>query len=274
MPDEVLLWDDCSPEDPSGVVEKYRNKFPRLVYHRNPKNLNMPGNLNSVICHATGEYIANLHDADIFHPKLLEKWSTALDQNPTAGLVFCGLDSTRDNPRYGRVEIHNIPPVTDGRAFFKEWFVGKPNSVIWGTVMVRRGLYEKLLPFNPVYKNWADVDMWMRICMHSDIAYVPEPLIILDNTSTRLRRFSWYRILVSHEMIFENIRRFYATNPTMLRSELKRQVKCLRKRYIRHMAGGAVNLDFMRIFEGVSLIPRIFARSVGQSAGIADGLKL
>lgn len=100
-PDEVFVRDDASPRDPTDVARSFAGRFRHFVYHRNPANLGMPGNLNAVIGQATGDLVANLHDADVFHPTLLEKWEQALHRQPRAGLVFCGLEEpgSRAGPR-------------------------------------------------------------------------------------------------------------------------------------------------------------------------------
>lgn len=267
VPDEVFLWDDCSPDDPSGIARSFSSRFPHFVYHRNDRNLGMPGNLNAVLAQATGDYIANLHDADLFHPQLLEKWVRALEQNPTAGLVFCGLDATRANPAGPAMLVPDIAPLTPGRAFFEAWFVGRASSVIWGTVMARRSAYERLLPFDPKYRNWSDVDMWMRMCRKHDIAYVREPLIVLDNTFTEQRRFSWYRVFLTHEMCFANIHRTYATDPSGRRKALDRQRRCLWRGYLRFLAGGIWWLDYPRLRDGLALAARVFRPDVTAGDG-------
>jgi glycosyltransferase involved in cell wall biosynthesis len=258
LPDEVFLWDDCSPQDPAEIAHRFSKRFPHFVYHRNPRNLGMPGNLNAVLAQATGDYVANLHDADVFHPQLLEKWVQALEQHPTAGLVFCGLDATRDNPAGPEMIVPDIAPLTPGIMFFDRWFVGCRRSIIWGTVMVRKSVYERVLPFAPRYHNWADVDMWMRICRDHDIAYVREPLIVLDNTHTKQRKFSWYRMLLMQEMCFANIRATYAGDRLAMRAALVRQRKCLRLSYLRFLAGSIKWLDFPRLRTGLGLAARVF----------------
>ena len=257
-PDEVFLWDDCSPQDPKEIADRFSGRFPRFVYHRNPRNLGMPGNLNAVIAQATGDYVANLHDADAFHPQLLEKWARMLDRYPTAGLVFCGLDATRDNPAGPEMVVPDIVPLTPGPMFFDRWFVGGRRSIIWGTVMVRKSVYDRLLPFASRYHNWADVDMWMRICRHHDIAYVREPLIELDNTHTRQRQFSWFRMLLMQEMCFANIRATYADDQQAMQAALDRQKQCLRMSYLRFLAGSIKWFDIPRLWTGVGLGARVF----------------
>jgi glycosyltransferase involved in cell wall biosynthesis len=204
QPDEIFLWDDCSPNDPTPIVEQWKDRLPNFTYHRNATNLGMPGNLNAVVSQATGDYVANLHDADIYHPELLEKWAAALDQYPEAGLVFCR-DSRWDNPRFVRDWTPEPDACMDGREFFKRFYVGRIDSIIWGTVMVRRDLYGELLPFDPQYKNWADVDMWMRICGKAAIAFVPEKLLELDANPTHGGGFSFEKMRRIQGMVINNI---------------------------------------------------------------------
>ena len=206
QPDEIFLWDDCSPKDPTPVVEQWKDRLPNFTYYRNATNLGMPGNLNAVVSQATGDYVANLHDADIYHPELLEKWVAALDAYPEAGLVFCR-DSRWDNPRFVRDWTPEPPEVMDGREFFKQFYVGRIDSLIWGTVMVRRSLYDELLPFDPQYRNWADVDMWMRICGRAPIAFVPEKLLELDANPTHGGGFSFEQKRLVQGMVLTNVER-------------------------------------------------------------------
>jgi glycosyltransferase involved in cell wall biosynthesis len=264
-PDEVFLWDDCSPEDPSEIAEAFRGRFRKFVYHRNVRNLGMPGNLNAVLAQATGDYVANLHDADEFHPRLLEKWEAALEAHPTAGMVFCGLDATKENPAGAHLVLPEIAELTRGREFFERWFVGRASSPIWGTVMARKSAYDRLLPLDARFQNWADVDLWMRMCREHNIAYVREALITLDNTPTPQRRFSWYRVLLMQEMSFVNIRRMYEGDPVALVSALGRQRKCLKVEYAKLLAGSVRWLDFRRFVQGIALGARVFSR--GAEAG-------
>jgi len=159
----------------------------------------MPANLNKAVSMACGEYIANLHDADEFAPSLLEEWEKALDQYPAAGFVFCGIAGWLYPTKFGNgIILHDVPPFTDGRQFFEKYFLHKFSSIVWGTVMARRSAYEKLLPFDGAFGFVSDVDMWMRMCLHYDVAYVRKPLITLDHSptnETRSGRFSWKWLL-------------------------------------------------------------------------------
>lgn len=249
VPDEVFLWDDCSQHDPTNVAIAWKDRFPHFIYHRNAMNLGMPGNLNAVIAQATGDYIANLHDADLFEPTLLEKWSVALDSNPSAGMVFCR-DSRWDNDRFVEHWAPEPKVLTEGRAFFQHYYLGRLDSIIWGTVMVRRSFYERLLPFDAQFLNWADVDMWMRICGVADIAYVREQLITLDYTATLQRRFSFKKFAIMQRMVLKNITRLYKGESRRKLIRLQKQV--WRRLWMRWMLGGLRHRDWARLVEGWS----------------------
>jgi glycosyltransferase involved in cell wall biosynthesis len=209
-PDEVLVWDDHSPRDPEAIVQGFRNRFSRLVYHRNERNLGMPGNLNAVIAQASGDYIANLHDADVFHPRLLDRWRAALDAYPTAGFVFCRVGAR--NAEQER-RLRACPAFSPGREFNRRYFLNswRGSSPVWGTVMARRALYRQLLPFDARYGCVADVDMWMRFCAVSDVAFVNEVLIEADASSHFVRGVNWSLVHALRRLHAANVARYAAS---------------------------------------------------------------
>ncbi len=270
LPDEVFLWDDCSPNDPTKIACSFAGRFPHFVYHRNVTNVGMPRNLNDVIRQATGDYVANLHDADEFHPTLLEKWADTLSKYPDAGLVFCGLDDAAKSGGTGKVWLHDVETYTSGREFFRRHYLGSSSSKIWGTVMVRRSVYEAYLPFDEQFRNWADVDMWMRICRTHGIAYVREALLVLDRTPTAQREFSWGKFIIVHRMPFVNIYRM-ANTPSELCEWLKIQRRAAYILYLRHLAARAMRGRWRSLLEGLGLAKSVFVQLDKAAFFLAEG---
>jgi glycosyltransferase involved in cell wall biosynthesis len=259
-PDELIVSDDCSPDDPTAVAESFRHRFVRFRYNRNLRNLSMPANLNLVVGMAGGEYVANLHDADVFHPQLLEKWEEALDRHPRAGFVFCGIAGWhRWIGRRSRVVLHDVRPLTPGRVFFERHLLHRFRSIVWGTVMARSAAYRKLLPFDPAYAHISDVDMWMRMCLAWDVAYVREPLIRLDMTPTPWRAFHWERLELLRRMQRENIHRFFSGDPVRLRLELQRHRRAVRREYLWRAFNRLRRGDWESLREGLALYRRAMA---------------
>ncbi len=255
-PDELIVSDDCSPDETRAVAEKWAHHFTGFRYNRNSRNLYMPGNLNAAVSLATGDYIANLHDADEFDPTLLEKWERALDDFPSAGFVFSGVGGViRGGGEY--VFLHDVAPFTPGRRFFEEHYLHKFSSIVWGTVMARRSAYEKLLPFDPGFGFISDVDMWMRMCLDHDVAYVREPLIVLDDTPTQERLFSWNRVETARRIQQANIGRFFSAQPERLRIEQERFSRISRQYYLRRILGRIRHAEWKGAGEGVRLFLKI-----------------
>ena len=159
------------------VCREYARRDPRIRYRRNSVNLGMPGNLNASLQVSKGRYLANLHDGDVYRLDLISRWKEALDHHPTAGFVFNSYRS-RDKDDGEVIHGESFPPFIPGREL-GAWLLSRWGSCVYGTVMARREVYEKLGWFDPRFGNFSDVDMWLRIAREYDAAYVDEPLIDL-----------------------------------------------------------------------------------------------
>ena len=51
----------------------------------------------------------------------------------------------------------------------------RPDSSIFGIVMVRKSCVQSVGPFDPRISTLADIDMWLRLLLKYDAAYIPEP---------------------------------------------------------------------------------------------------
>lgn len=180
---ELIVCDDVSQDETEQVGREYEKRDRRVRYRRSARNLGMPGNLNAGIEASAAEYIANLHDGDLYERTLLEKWSAALDTYPRAAFVFNAYRVTGADGNTVRVFREPLGPCTAGselleRIFFRRWRFDSP---VWGTVMGRRSAYRAAGLFAPRFGFVADVDMWLRLAEKFDVAYIPEPLIVLPS---------------------------------------------------------------------------------------------
>jgi glycosyltransferase involved in cell wall biosynthesis len=180
---ELIISDDASQDNTERICRDFERRDHRVRYRRGFNNVGMPKNLNAGIEASSAEYIANLHDGDLYEPILLEKWAAALDAYPRAAFVF---NSYRVIDSKGRtVSVYGEPlgPCVPGSVFleriiFKRWRFDSP---VWGTVMGRRSAYLAAGLFAPRFGFLADVDMWLRLAEHFDVAYIPDPLITLPS---------------------------------------------------------------------------------------------
>jgi glycosyltransferase involved in cell wall biosynthesis len=174
---ELIVSDDCSSDNTEEVCRGYESKDPRVRYCRNDRRLSMPGNLNAAIQRATGGYIADVHDGDVYRSDLIEKWKAALDAVPSAAFVFNAYEVVLPD---GLHRVYKLPfdLRVPGEEIALEYF-RTVTSCVWGTVMARSSHYARAGLFDPSFGFISDVDMWLRLTYKADAAYVDEPLIIL-----------------------------------------------------------------------------------------------
>ncbi len=248
---ELIISDDCSTDHTEELCRDYARRDSRVRYLRNPSNLQMPGNLNSALCHARGRYIANLHDGDVYRPDLIGKWKAALDAQPKAPFVFNAYRWCRPGcaPEVVRqFDSTSIDGLVIARQFFETL-----TCCVWGTVMARASAYTAAGGFNPSFGFLSDVDMWLRLALGAAVAYVPEPLI--DLTPRELTHpyafFHWrsmywqYAIYVCNWPLYEPL-----LGPIYTRSRYKKE---RRMRFLRGMASSLKHRKWDRVREGFAI---------------------
>jgi glycosyltransferase involved in cell wall biosynthesis len=171
---ELLILDDASTDGTPQVVAPYR-EHPKVTYVRNEANLGMAANWNKGISLLSNRYVAKLDADDYYHSNFLAEVVGALEEIPSVGLVFCGLNwLTRGGEQTRRIRSYTSSWAMDGKLFRSNLlrkFVAHS-----ATICVRRDCYERLGGFVEEMRIHCDWEMWMRIASHYDVAYVDEIL--------------------------------------------------------------------------------------------------
>ncbi|MBE9197786.1 MULTISPECIES: glycosyltransferase family 2 protein [unclassified Nodularia (in: cyanobacteria)] len=84
---EIIVSDNCSPENPQSLVESFED--PRIRFWRQPQNLGMIANQMHGFKMAGGKYVASLHDDDMWNRDFLAKLVPPLEANADLILAFC-----------------------------------------------------------------------------------------------------------------------------------------------------------------------------------------
>lgn len=84
---EIIVVDNCSPENPQAIVESFGDS--RIRFWRQAQNLGMLANQTHGFNMAQGKYVASLHDDDMWNENFLEKLVPPLEANPDLILAFC-----------------------------------------------------------------------------------------------------------------------------------------------------------------------------------------
>ena len=172
---ELIVIDNHSTDGTEQIVRAIADS--RLRYFQNETNIGMVRNWNRCIQLAKSEYIVVLSADDQLLPSMVQKSVSVLEKNRNVGLVF---SSCYHIDKKGEI-IKKLQPyknneVFDGTAFLEHHILG--NFVYTPTVMVRKSCYEKLGGFDVALRHVFDWEMWLRIEMIYDVAYISEPLAL------------------------------------------------------------------------------------------------
>jgi glycosyltransferase involved in cell wall biosynthesis len=185
---ELVINDDCSTDDTRDVCMSYVARDSRVRYVSNASNVRYARNQTAAMNRATAEYVAIVHDGDVYRKDLIEKWVRGLMQHQTAAIVFN--DYEYFDSSY--VQRLPLPELVPGRRLFDAMLI---NECWWifGIVMVRRSCVSVVGKFDERLPTLADLDMWLRLLWKYDAVYVPEPLLrIAPRESVHHNRpFNW-----------------------------------------------------------------------------------
>jgi glycosyltransferase involved in cell wall biosynthesis len=170
---ELIVVDNASDDDTSQVMAALKDK--RIRYHRNESNLGMVGNWNRCVQLAQADYVAILHDDDLWSEHYLARVVPVLDRYGNVGLVYSAAFIVDGDGKHHHVHTHwPNDRIVNGRLEFRELIVN--NRILCPTVTVRRMCYERMGVFDESILLGADWEMWLRICLYYDVAYIAEPL--------------------------------------------------------------------------------------------------
>lgn len=165
---EVIVVDDCSPDD---SVEAIRREFPQVKLLVNEKNGGPCVTRNRGIKEAAGEWIVGF-DSDVTIPDrmLLAKVRNAFEKRPEAtGFAFRILKAdgvTDDAPRWW----HPVALERGGKRVFESDYFSGTAYAFRRREMVAAGLYPELL-----YMHYEEVELAYRILdAGGSILYHPE----------------------------------------------------------------------------------------------------
>jgi glycosyltransferase involved in cell wall biosynthesis len=172
---EILIMDDCSPDDTAEVAATFAD--PRVRYFRNERNLGHLRNYNKGIALAAGRYVLLISADDrLRSPHLLERYVHILDDNPAVGYVCCPgmrLENGIETEVEGCLADHDM--VLEGKAFLFKLLRG--NFIIAASGMVRRVCYEKHGAFPLDLPYAGDWFLWCLFAVYYNVAYCAEPMV-------------------------------------------------------------------------------------------------
>jgi glycosyltransferase involved in cell wall biosynthesis len=174
---ELIIADDCSPDDTKLVVEGIIRNHPngyKVKYFRHEKNIGMQANASFALQQCKGKYVAVCEGDDYWIDSLkLQRQVDFLQNNPEFGLVHTGFNILHNDT--GKIDINRKNIKSNDEVFIA---LLNGNYVIATlTVCFRKDFYMQYLKeINPDSKNWlmGDLPFWLYVSKLSKIHYLDQ----------------------------------------------------------------------------------------------------
>lgn len=168
MPLEILVINDCSPEDVDGVMTAYANE-PAVVYLKNEKNLGAAETRNRAVSLARGKYVAFLDADDYWLEGKLAKQYALLEQS---GNVLCATARELIHPNGEPVgRVIPVPEAITYRDLLKQ------NCISCSSVMMRTEA-ARAFPMHHAQDSHEDYILWLEVLRkYSTACGINEPLL-------------------------------------------------------------------------------------------------
>ena len=166
---EIIVVDDGSTDNTKEMIQPRTNQI-KYFYKTNG---GPASSRNLGIRNASGQYIAFLDSDDSWLPDKLEKQLRVIESDPKVGLVACGtLEVSSEGKLIREVKRKNY---ARRKQLIREMYEG---NVIGGgsTALVRKSCFDEIGLFDEHLHGVEDWDMWLRIALSYDVAFVAEAL--------------------------------------------------------------------------------------------------
>ncbi len=185
---ELIILDDCSPDNSREIIEGYAQRHPHIQTFFNTENSGSPfAQWNKGVDLAQGEYLWFAESDDFCEPQLLENLVPLLDQNPEVGIAYTQTylvdeegqikNSYQKNLEFiYESEAWREPFVKSGKEVCREWLLfHNPIPNASGT-LIRKQAYLEAGRADMSMKLNGDWFLYARILSKYDLAFTPELL--------------------------------------------------------------------------------------------------
>lgn len=176
-PNEIVVSDDCSPDNTIEVLQELQNEVPILKIVSTMKNSGGVPNWNHVINSSAGDLIAWCSDDDQFKLNHLEESVKFLANNPDVDLVHSGFEEIKEfsdgTKEKSPTTLKSVYPIHVTRQNLVEYMAENYNWPFHpSTLVFRRKLWCEIKEFDPSYEL-ADTDWFIRAAWDHRIVYLP-----------------------------------------------------------------------------------------------------
>lgn len=179
---EVILLDDCSPDESAEIMLSYKDdaKVSHVIINeKNTHNTFLQWERGIKL--AKGEYIWIAESDDSASSDFLSKMMSPLIANDDAVLAFCystmvGPDGKPLDYTWDQKWLYKAPGIYDGKVFCRERMVLKDLLYNSSMIVWRKEMFRKVSDRYKNYRHCGDWVFWFDMAMRGKVIEVPEEL--------------------------------------------------------------------------------------------------
>lgn len=163
---EIILFDDCSTDATTSIVENMKDE--RIRLYKNAENCGLTRNLNKGLRLAQGKYIARMDGDDISLPERFEKQIEYFEKHPDVMLISCQTQNIGESSLCWKLK--------ESSEELKVRMLVRPVFAHPG-FMMKRELLEKGFFYDEDFRTAQDYELASRVAGEFQIGIVPEVLL-------------------------------------------------------------------------------------------------
>lgn len=201
---EIVLVDDCSPDNSADIINQMMLKDERIRYFKLEENSGAAVARNRAIRESRGRYIAFLDSDDMWEPDKLEKELTLMKEKK-CGFVYSAIKMIDKDGNVTKESTY-VPQRLSYKTILTRTYIAT-SSVLLDITKI--GEFQM-----PLRRSGQDYATWLMLLRRIDYAYgVQEPLVRYRNSPNSLssNKIASLKKVFSVQTKFEGINPIYAT---------------------------------------------------------------